>query len=404
MFEDWCDIKETAHGEKKTLCGLTEKAGGRAIIKEDLIERVRSHYDKLEQIAGDVERLEFPGASAILKERMPRTPQARSGEMGEIIATKFIEFHTGFRIPVRRLRYKNRREIALRGDDFLGVDEDEEERLLFLKGESKSGQAVSNAVVTDAREQLSADDGRPTPISQLFVADRLIEAADEDDQALDRKIRDEIALRNVPARRKAGNAFEALVRNGLPLAPQRGFWRVMGAASYYLAGYSAMAFSLLSQREENPNFAPGELALVRLLLGDLRTLRSEARTWFRDPAHQDGAIRANLVEDVADFDDAISGILATLRRRELVRVAGQFSDQLGLAYIETRSGEPVAGTLRRSIELASGKYALVEKSREFTLVAWRPVLERHVAKQVSGVMRRDGISWAIGRQRGLGIS
>ena len=110
---------------------------------------------------------------------------------------------------------------------------------------------------------------------------------------------------------KAGNAFEALVRNGLPLAPQRGFWRVMGAASYHLAGYSAMAFSLLSQREENPNFAPGELALVRLLLGDLRTLRSEARTWLRDPAHQDGAIRASLVEDVADFDDAISVILTT---------------------------------------------------------------------------------------------
>lgn len=41
---------------------------------------------------------------------------------------------------------------------------------------------------------------------------------------------------------KAGNAFEALVRNGSQETPQRGFWRVMGAASYHLAGYSAMAF------------------------------------------------------------------------------------------------------------------------------------------------------------------
>lgn len=205
MFEDWCDIEETAHGEKKTLCGLTEKAGGRAIIKEGLIKRVRSHYDKLEQIAGDVERLRFPGASAILKERMPRTLRARSGEMGEIIATEFIEFHTGFRIPVRRLRYKDGREMALRGDDFLGVDEDE--RLLFLKGESKSNQAVSNAVITDARERLSADDGRPTPISQLFVTDRLIETTDEGGQTLGRKIRDEVALRNVPARRITHGIF-----------------------------------------------------------------------------------------------------------------------------------------------------------------------------------------------------
>ena len=94
-----------------------------------------------------------------------------------------------------------------------------------------------------------------------------------------------------------------------------------------------------------------------------------------------------------------ANMLATLRRRELARVAGQLSDQLGLAYVDTRSGEPVEGTLRRSIELASGKYALVENSREFTLVPWRPVLERHIGKQVSGVMRGDGISWSIGRQR-----
>ena len=95
---------------------------------------------------------------------------------------------------------------------------------------------------------------------------------------------------------------------------------------------------------------------------------------------------------------------AILRRRELARVAGQLSDQLGLAYIETRHGEPVEGILRRSIELASGKYAVIEKSREFTLVPWRPVLDRQIGKQVSGIMRGDGISWTIGRQRGLGIS
>jgi type IV secretory pathway VirD2 relaxase len=94
-----------------------------------------------------------------------------------------------------------------------------------------------------------------------------------------------------------------------------------------------------------------------------------------------------------------ANMLAILRRRELTRAAGQLSEQLGLAYVEVRSGEPVTGTLRRSIELASGKYAVIEKSREFTLVPWRRVLERHVGKQVSGVMRDDGISWTFGRQR-----
>ena len=68
MFDDWCDIDQTAHGERKKLCDLTEKE-----IKDELIERVRSHYDELEQIADDIERLGFPGASAILRERLPRT-------------------------------------------------------------------------------------------------------------------------------------------------------------------------------------------------------------------------------------------------------------------------------------------------------------------------------------------
>ncbi len=194
MFDDWCEIGEAPHGDKKTLCRLSEKEHGRAAVKDQLVERVRCHYDDLEHIAEDIERLGFPGASAILKERLPRTPRARSGEMGEILATEFSEFQTGFRIPVRRLRYKDGREMALRGDDFLGVQEDEAKHLLFLKGESKSGQAVTNAVIADARERLSADDGRPTPISLLFVADRLLEA-DGDDKELGRRIRDETALK-----------------------------------------------------------------------------------------------------------------------------------------------------------------------------------------------------------------
>lgn len=199
MFTDWCDIDETSHGDNKHLYRISEKPEGRATVKDELIARVRSHYDKLDQISDDIEQLGYPGASAILKERMPQTPRARSGEMGEILATEFFELHTGFRIPVRRLRYKDGREMALRGDDFLGVNQaGAEEPLLFLKGESKSRHTLPNTVVTDARQRLSADDGRPTPISLLFVADRLLEAEDEGEQILGRRIRHEVALNSVP--------------------------------------------------------------------------------------------------------------------------------------------------------------------------------------------------------------
>ncbi|RUW53359.1 DUF3363 domain-containing protein [Mesorhizobium sp. M1A.F.Ca.ET.072.01.1.1] len=95
-----------------------------------------------------------------------------------------------------------------------------------------------------------------------------------------------------------------------------------------------------------------------------------------------------------------AGMISILRQRELNRVASQLSDELGLPYVETRSGDRIEGVLRRSVELGSGKYAVIEKSREFTLVPWRPVIDRHVGKEVSGIMSGEGISWTIGRQKG----
>lgn len=94
------------------------------------------------------------------------------------------------------------------------------------------------------------------------------------------------------------------------------------------------------------------------------------------------------------------GMIEALRRRELLRVAGQLSSELGLRFTEAQPAERIEGVLRRSVDLASGRFALVEKSREFTLVPWRPVLDRHVGKSVTGIMRGDGISWTLGRGRG----
>ncbi|WP_262313276.1 DUF3363 domain-containing protein [Acidiphilium sp. AL] len=94
-----------------------------------------------------------------------------------------------------------------------------------------------------------------------------------------------------------------------------------------------------------------------------------------------------------------ANMLGILRRRELTRVAGQLSGELGLDYTEARSGERVEGIYRRCLDLASGRFAVIEKSREFTLVPWRPVLERSLGKQVSGIVRGETISWTLGRQR-----
>jgi type IV secretory pathway VirD2 relaxase len=95
-----------------------------------------------------------------------------------------------------------------------------------------------------------------------------------------------------------------------------------------------------------------------------------------------------------------TNILDVLRRRELQRVAGQLSDEIGLPYFEAGRSTRVEGIYRRSVELASGRYALIERSREFTLVPWRPILERQIGRYISGIDRGDTIDWTIGRGRG----
>ena len=123
---------------------------------------------------------------------------------------------------------------------------------------------------------------------------------------------------------------------------------------------------------------------------EVRAVQAVRRQWL---------IAEGLAEARGDGTLYRAGMVETLRRRELLRVAGQLSDELGLPFVETKSGERIEGTLRRAVDMASGRHALIERSREFTLVPWRPVLERHVGKNVSGVLRGDGINWTLGRAR-----
>jgi len=93
------------------------------------------------------------------------------------------------------------------------------------------------------------------------------------------------------------------------------------------------------------------------------------------------------------------GMLKILRRRELMRVAGQLSRELGVGFAEAEPGIPIEGVYRRSVLVGTARMALIENSHEFTLVPWRPVLERQLGKEVAGIMRGAEISWRFGRQR-----
>ena len=110
-------------------------------------------------------------------------------------------------------------------------------------------------------------------------------------------------------------------------------------------------------------------------------------------------IEQGLAEERQDQVVYRANVLAILRRRELTRVAVQVSGELGLPYVEAGEGMKIAGIVLRRLELVSGRFAVIERARDFTLVPWRPVLERSLGKRVSGIAVGDKTSWDFARRR-----
>ncbi len=98
-----------------------------------------------------------------------------------------------------------------------------------------------------------------------------------------------------------------------------------------------------------------------------------------------------------------TNLLATLARREVAEKGQELAQQSGDAFRMVEDGERFTGRYKGAVELVSGKYALVENALEFTLVPWRPVIEKELGRTVSARMRGDGISWEIGRGLGIGM-
>lgn len=131
---------------------------------------------------------------------------------------------------------------------------------------------------------------------------------------------------------RAGNAFEALVRNGNPASPERGFRRTIAACAYHLAGYSAVAYSIFNETSEDLNTAPGEGAIRFLILRDLDKLRGFVRAWLDDEAHGDQQISEVLRGEEPDIDETLSTVLNT----SICRAMAHFDFAL-----ETGDPEPI---------------------------------------------------------------
>ena len=114
-------------------------------------------------------------------------------------------------------------------------------------------------------------------------------------------------------------------------------------------------------------------------------------------------IEQGLAENRGDRVILGRNLLATLRTRELDATANKIAAETGLEYRPVADGSPVSGIYKRAVTLASGRFAMLEDGPGFSLVPWRPVIEQRLGASLRAVVRGDGVSWDLGRQRGISL-
>jgi len=90
-------------------------------------------------------------------------------------------------------------------------------------------------------------------------------------------------------------------------------------------------------------------------------------------------------------------LLSTLRTKDLENAARRIESDTGLVYRPAPDGERVSGMYRRSLLVASGRFAMIDDGVGFSLVPWRPVVEARLGQSVSAIVRGPGVSWDISR-------
>lgn len=177
---------------------------------------VPRQYSSSEEISDVLAALGKPTAARFLEGKLPTTTRIRSGELGEILGSHYAARELGYRM-VARLRWKDSRDMAMRGDDLLGVRDDGSKALKYLKGEAKSRASLSTSTLTEAGEALLSHRGRPSPHALSFVASRLREMGET---TLGMRIHDDNLNSQIPVRNItqllftfSGNNPRGLLRN-----------------------------------------------------------------------------------------------------------------------------------------------------------------------------------------------
>lgn len=203
--------------------------------------------------------------------------------------------------------------------------------------------------------------------------------------------------------------LDALRRSGVVERVADGVWRVpsdfLSRAQVHDAQRAAgIIVELRSHLSiEQQVHAQGATWLDHQLVGDARELSPKG---FGAQVHGALQDRMGFLVDQGLADRRgqrvvlARNLLSTLRDRELAETGKVIQHQTGLIHRPLLDGERANGVYRRSVQLASGRFAMLDDGMGFSLVPWRPVVEQRLGQQVSAIVRGVSVTWGLGRQRG----
>jgi hypothetical protein len=173
-FTNWCEFQYwTVDGHD--LVEVTADPGKIKIAVASVASSVPRAYVDPGRLAQMLRVLGKNKAADYLANKLPVSKTLRSGDLGEVLCSSFVDEQTDYDLGIWRLRWKDTGTMSMRGEDVLGFALTPTNRLRVLKAESKSRKSMTSAVIEEAREALCANGGLPSPHAMAFVADRLDE-------------------------------------------------------------------------------------------------------------------------------------------------------------------------------------------------------------------------------------
>lgn len=181
QFSKWCDESEEAVA-KHVLRKFTADPKKITLAVKTVAGGVPDFYVDAARVAAVLKRLGKKAAAQHVQLKLPTAKTIRSGDLGEILCTSYVLESSPYDQGIKRLRWKDHRNMSMRGEDLLAFALRPGKRgatvLYVLKGEVKSAASVKTATITKARGALSANSGLPSPHAVSFVADRAIKSGD----------------------------------------------------------------------------------------------------------------------------------------------------------------------------------------------------------------------------------